>query len=142
MISITTDLILQFWAAHFGPNSRLMEERMRYESVADAAITDNNPVAHHKRFEQSFIWLSGEVLVVREEKGASQRIVVFTHHAPSIYGTTAENSTFRSGPMYANDILGGRSIDGLQKGDFWVFGHTFFMQTSCWIVSTSSRING
>lgn len=51
-----------------------------------------------------------------------------THHAPAIRGTSRPSQD-QKGHVWSNyqkDILGGEGIEGLQQGDFWVFGHTHF----------------
>lgn len=66
---------------------------------------------------------------MRKEKGEMQRIVIATHHAPSLRGTTQPGKDHhRQGVTYVNDILGNKEIDGLWESgkNWWVFGHTHF----------------
>ncbi len=51
-----------------------------------------------------------------------------THHAPCITGTSSPKID-GVGDMWSgfqSDVLGGLGVQGLGKGDVWVFGHTHF----------------
>lgn len=52
--------------------------------LSDHAIVGNTMAKHNKRFDESFNWLQEEVLATRDRRGETQRIVVVTHHAPTI----------------------------------------------------------
>ena len=54
------------------------------QDISDTSITQNNLAAHNQRFKNSFDWLQQEILNVRKQKGAEQRIIVVTHHTPSL----------------------------------------------------------
>ncbi|KUJ15342.1 uncharacterized protein LY89DRAFT_735462 [Mollisia scopiformis] len=90
-----------------------------------AGITGETIAEHNKRFEEALKFLKLRVKTARI-KSRTQRILVMTHHAPAIRGTSrpAWDGTGPAWSNYQNDILGGEGIEGLQEGDVWVFGHT------------------
>lgn len=91
-------------------------------------IHGNTMSAHNQRFELAIGWLRSEIQRIRQEEGGTdRRILVVTHHAPRLKGTSTphlEGSAHSY--FFASDILVGDGIPGLGNGDAWVFGHTHY----------------
>lgn len=85
------------------------------------------PQKNNEVFERSYNWLKDTVKDIRQTRRKSARILVITHHAPC-FGTSkaGQDKTGPNWSSYQNDILGGEGVEGLRRGDTWVFGHTHF----------------
>lgn len=71
-------------------------------------------------------WLTGEIESIRQGEDASQRkILVITHHAPAIRGTSAPaNESNAWSSAFSTDLLGQCDATPLDNVQCWVFGHT------------------
>ncbi|KAF8864005.1 hypothetical protein BDZ45DRAFT_551116, partial [Acephala macrosclerotiorum] len=116
--------------------SKIRADAASGTSDGNNAWKGNSTKEHNARYEKSIKWIRSEVLRIRKER-PSHRIIIMTHHAPSIRGTCQQEEDssreYFSGPTaglqfsgYANDLLGGEGIAGLQEGDVWAFGHTHY----------------
>lgn len=78
---------------------------------------------HNEAHREDVGWLEGEV---RRAAGEGKRVVVATHHAPRLEGTSEPRYAGSSwGSAFATDLLGeGEVWEG--RVDIWVFGHTHF----------------
>jgi len=91
----------------------------------DRLIVGKNSKKNNELHQADLAWLKREILNIRAEE-KDRVIIVMTHHAPSISGTSAPARDGRGNSWsdYQNDILGGEGMPGLQIDDVWVFGHT------------------
>ena len=110
----------QLWAPRYGPIFGSPEGDQGSEGVIG-----NNEVKHNKRFKQSFKWLQETIADIRTQLGSKdRRILVLTHHAP----TLSESSRAAYNDRYMTDIFcrnqSDHRINGLGKGDAWMFGYT------------------
>jgi hypothetical protein len=73
---------------------------------------------NNNTIEESLIWLQQQVKDIREvPENSDRKIIVLTHHAPTIFGTAdGQKPAGREGD-WQNDILGGSGTEGLQDGD-------------------------
>lgn len=106
-------------------------------------FSGNSKAAHNARYEEQIALLRRGVQFVRQNR-PHQRIIIMTHHAPTLRGTAQPGREYKSGPTntnkfsgYQNDLLGGEGIEGLRKDDVWVFGHTHY---SCDFVQDDVRV--
>jgi len=91
--------------------------------------------SHNSAHTADAAWLDRECAKIRAEE-PGRRIVIFTHHAPAVYGTSPpehQNSPISSG--FATDMTV-RSCWGYPVS-LWAFGHTHF---SCDFVRDNVRI--
>ncbi|KAL6714274.1 hypothetical protein ACLMJK_007697 [Lecanora helva] len=92
-----------------------------FHCIEDWTVDDHNTehVADVK-------WLEREIEAIRDPKITLQRkILVLTHHAPTIKGTSApahEGSLWRS--AFSTDLLAQPGGSALNFAQYWVFGHT------------------
>jgi hypothetical protein len=94
----------------------------------DKGIVGTSSSKHNARHNKDLLWLKYTIAQIRAENEPGRVIIVMTHHAPCITGTSAPECD-GVGDSWSNfqvDILGGLGIEGLGKGDVWVFGHTHF----------------
>jgi hypothetical protein len=87
--------------------------------------------------DQSMKFLRNSIRQIRrEERTKDRKIIVLTHHSPTIFKSSLQATNgkeAKSGSRadskrsnFQNDILGGEGMEGLQKGDVWLFSHTHF----------------
>lgn len=100
-------------------------------------IIDWTVEKHNAEHEADVHWLSSQIAQIRREeeergtKAQPRRILVVTHHAPCVQGTShprhAENPW---NSAFATDLLpleaGGEDAAPLSDVQCWVFGHTHF----------------
>lgn len=103
------------------PDDRLMVQM----KVSDFKHIDAWSVADHNSEHQRDVeWLQKEVKNVRSEKRPEHRILVVTHHAPKIKGTSQPKDVGNPwSSAFATDLLGERVFANVR---YWVFGHTHF----------------
>jgi predicted phosphodiesterase len=87
---------------------------------------------HNADYESDMIWLKGQIASVQKENqvlanGPPRRMLVVTHHAPSMKETASPNQVDNPwSSAFATDLLvdgdGGEWVDVKA----WVFGHTHF----------------
>ncbi|EFI28188.1 hypothetical protein CC1G_14215 [Coprinopsis cinerea okayama7 len=87
-----------------------------------ARITNFKPTDYIQAHEADVSWLKGSVETIREEDPA-KKVVVFTHHAPTVQGT--------GNPKYDGGILSSAFATELTTTSWWgppivlwAFGHT------------------
>lgn len=89
-----------------------------------ANINDWNVTHHNAAFARDAEWLDLEVNRIHEEE-PHRRIIVFTHHAPSMEGTrSARHVASPIGYAFATDMTA-RDCWGAPVA-LWAFGHTHF----------------
>ncbi|KAE9364662.1 hypothetical protein N431DRAFT_354548 [Stipitochalara longipes BDJ] len=96
-------------------------------AMFDRSIVGNSSAKNNGRHRRDLMWLKSEIRNIREnEKDADRVIIVMTHHAPCITGTSTPDKDGQgdSWSDFQVDILGGEGMVGLQADDIWVFGHT------------------
>ncbi|KAF7951624.1 hypothetical protein EAE96_006926 [Botrytis aclada] len=101
--------------------------------VKDLEKIDNWSIDDHNTAHISDLtWLSNQVTNVQNQTksradGEPERmIVVITHHAPTIVGTSSpKNSNNPWGSAFATELLGNSSMNW-DDVKVWVFGHTHF----------------
>lgn len=81
------------------------------------------PPQHTATHEEEVAWLSKEVAHARA--GASKRrILIATHHAPCIEGTSRPDQISNPWtPAFSTDLLDQETWEGVKA---WVFGHTHY----------------
>ncbi|KAH7346530.1 ser/Thr protein phosphatase-like protein superfamily [Rhexocercosporidium sp. MPI-PUGE-AT-0058] len=96
-----------------------------FEKIEAWTVDDHN-TAH----DADLTWLRLQVSDIKQQntlraKGErARRVLVVTHHAPSIQGTSSlANAGNPWSSAFATDLLGDSSWDGVKA---WVFGHTHF----------------
>lgn len=96
-------------------------------------ITGWSVDAHNEHHEEDLAWLKRRLAAVREEAEASEErvdVVVVTHHAPCVKGTSSpQHVTNPWTCAFATDLLGGGSGGDklwLSMVRWWVFGHTHY----------------
>ena len=97
-----------------------------FRHIVNWTVDDHN--AEHERDVQ---WLKSEIARVRAEPdGQARRIVVVTHHAPSVALTSEPKD--RGSPWssaFSTDLLGmggDFALSALDDVQWWIFGHTHF----------------
>jgi hypothetical protein len=91
--------------------------------------------SHNSAHSADAAWLDRECAKIKAEE-PGRRVVIFTHHAPAIYGTSApahQNSVVSSG--FATDMTVRSCWD--HPVSLWAFGHTHF---SCDFVQDNVRV--
>lgn len=77
---------------------------------------------HNQAHEEDVKWLEDEV---RKAAAEGRQVVVATHHAPCLEGTSEPRYAGSSwGSAFATDLLEGEAWEG--RVGAWVFGHTHF----------------
>lgn len=91
-------------------------------------ITDWTPEKHNQVHARELDWLRNQVAQVRSNSNDRRRLLVATHHAPCIEGTSRpEQRSNPWTPAFATDLL---DMEGAWDGvNVWVFGHTHFSTT-------------
>ena len=83
---------------------------------------------HVMEYTSDVNWLHKQINLIRNEETTSRhRIVVITHHAPSVQGSSRPSdigSPLRS--AFATDLLGNSSVPLLSDVQWWIFGHTHY----------------
>jgi len=107
------------WARH--------RDDQPYAADTDRTIRGWGTRGNNKTHDESFEWLTRRVKQIRADpKNEKRKIIVLTHHSPSIFGTSFPrfNGSEGSGPErvwsnYQNNILGpgGIGLEGLKEGD-------------------------
>jgi predicted phosphodiesterase len=125
------------WARHRHVGYGLVSDltTVGVHDIADIGGWSNSQNNHIH--DQSMRFLRKSIRQIRREKRTKDhKIIVLTHHTPTIFksslpgtnGQEAESGS-RADSKWSNfqtDILGGEGMEGLQKGDVWIFGHTHF----------------
>ncbi|KAB8289666.1 hypothetical protein EYC80_010579 [Monilinia laxa] len=98
-----------------------------FKNIDSWSIDDHN-AAHTADLE----WLSSQVASIQTQNKSramgepERRILIITHHAPSLEGTSSpKNANNPWGSAFATDILGDSDLNW-QDVKVWVFGHTHF----------------
>ena len=73
-------------------------------------------------------WLEREIQAIRnQDSGSRRKVVVITHHAPSIYGTSEPAHAANPwSSAFATDLLGKGTGSCLDDVQCWIFGHTHY----------------
>ena len=81
--------------------------------------------SHNSEHQQDVEWLRREIHNIRNEKDLPNRnILVITHHAPTIKGTSKPSDlTNPWSCAFSTDLLGDKALADTQ---LWIFGHTHF----------------
>lgn len=89
-----------------------------FKHIADWTVAD-----HVLEHQIDVEWLENEVHLLRKEKGPNHKIVVITHHAPTIGSVlTPDHEQYAETITYGTSLLGkGSYLDEVQT---WIFGHT------------------
>ncbi|KFH47857.1 hypothetical protein ACRE_011660 [Hapsidospora chrysogenum ATCC 11550] len=83
-------------------------------------IREWTPQRHNEVHAEEAAWLHEQVSRV----GRDRQLLVATHHAPCIEGTSRpEHLANPWSPAFATDLLGQKTWDGVKT---WVFGHTHY----------------
>ena len=94
--------------------------------VNDFKHIDNWTVDDHNSEHQHDVeWLQSEIQKIRREEHEPKRdILVITHHAPTVHGTSKPSDLANSWSCaFSTDLLGDVVLADVQ---WWVFGHTHF----------------
>lgn len=86
-------------------------------------------VANHNAAHAADVkWLEEEIACIRQtESGLKRKIVVISHHAPAVKGTSKpiyEGSPWSS--AFATDLIGTEERSCLDEVQWWIFGHTHY----------------
>ena len=91
-------------------------------------IGDWTVANHNAEHAKDVDWLKKDIKTIRKTEDASQRkILVVTHYAPAIRGTSApanEGNPWSS--AFSTDLLGQHGGSPLDTVQYWVFGHTHY----------------
>ncbi|KAM0797528.1 Metallo-dependent phosphatase-like protein [Usnea florida] len=81
--------------------------------------------SHNSEHQQDVEWLRREIHNIRNEKDLPKRnILVITHHAPTVRGTSKPSDLANPWSCaFSTDLLGDKALADTQV---WVFGHTHF----------------
>ncbi|EIW64566.1 Ser/Thr protein phosphatase protein [Trametes versicolor FP-101664 SS1] len=85
-------------------------------------IQDFTPSVYNSLFERDLAWLERSISDISAEE-PHRRIVVMTHHAPTVEGTS--NPQYQDSPLtsaFSTELVGGPCWKGKVK--VWAFGHT------------------
>lgn len=97
--------------------------------VKDFQRIENWTVAgHNNEHSLDVAWLESQIKLIRDDKSTSEhRILVVTHHAPSVQESSSPlHSGNPWGSAFATDLLGNEDKPALSDVQWWVFGHTHF----------------
>ncbi|KAI1406232.1 Metallo-dependent phosphatase-like protein [Hypoxylon fuscum] len=83
------------------------------------------PKRHNEVYAEEAAWLRAQVAqVVSQDGNAKRRLLVATHHAPCVEGTSRPEHTNNPWtPAFASDLVIQEGWDGVHT---WVFGHTHY----------------
>jgi len=119
------------------PESRSMVEM----KVQDFKRIEGWTVDHHnEEHEKDLEWLQEQIKIVRGgEDGSRKQILVVTHHAPCMEGTSRPfDATNMCSTAFSTDLLEGEN-NPLTDVHCWIFGHTHyttdFMKSGVRVVS-------
>ncbi|KAF7912711.1 uncharacterized protein EAF01_001732 [Botrytis porri] len=126
--SQTTILGCTLWSKIDDGAREAVQARLKdLEKIDNWSIDDHN-AAHIS----DLTWLFNEVTNIqnqnksRAEGEPEKKILVITHHAPTIVGTSSpKNSNNPWGSVFATELLGNSSTNWVDV-KVWVFGHTHF----------------
>lgn len=106
-------------------------------------FSGNSKTLHNLAYKLEVAFLRSAIAQTRESR-PNDRIIIMTHHAPTIRGSNQPQREYKGGPTssfnfsgYQNDLLGGEGMEGLREGDVWVFGHTHY---SCDFMQDGVRV--
>ena len=91
-----------------------------FKHIEGWTVNDNN-----SEHQQDVEWLRREIQNIRNEKVLPKRnILVITHHAPTVQGTSKPSALANPWSCaFSTDLLGDEALADTQ---IWVFGHTHF----------------
>lgn len=87
-----------------------------------------SPEEHVRHHEEDVAWLRDEVRRGARE-GQERRLLVATHHAPSLEGTSRSKDAGNPwSAAFASDVLDGEGDDmwGMEGVQVWAYGHTHY----------------
>ncbi|EGE08809.1 Ser/Thr protein phosphatase [Trichophyton equinum CBS 127.97] len=109
--------------SHVPPES---EQIVAYKINDFRRIQDWTVANHNAEHAADVKWLMDEISLLRStESGSKRKIVVVTHHAPSIRGTSKasdEGNPWSS--AFGTDLLDGTQRSCLDHVYCWIYGHT------------------
>lgn len=84
--------------------------------------------SHNKEHSLDVAWLESQIKLIRGDKSTSEhRILVVTHHAPSVQESSSPLHIGNPwGSAFATDLLGNEGKPTLSDVQWWIFGHTHF----------------
>lgn len=84
--------------------------------------------SHNKEHSLDVSWLESQIKLIRHDKNTSEhKILVVTHHAPSVQGSSKPIHDGNPwGSSFATDLLGIEDKPALSDVQWWVFGHTHY----------------
>lgn len=83
---------------------------------------------HNAEHEKDLLWLRSEIEQLAQES-PSRSVLIATHHAPSVLGTSSERDSKNAwSPAFATELIDGiiRTWRGYEMISYWVFGHTHY----------------
>ncbi|TWU76672.1 hypothetical protein ED733_008471 [Metarhizium rileyi] len=99
-------------------------------SIIESKINDFKKIdgwtaqKHNEIHAIEVAWLRGQVAQALKEQSTKRRLLVATHHAPCIEGTSRpEDSNNPWTPAFATDLLDQQGWAGI---NIWTFGHTHY----------------
>ena len=94
-----------------------------FQRILDWTIDDHN--AEHKLDVE---WLRQQIESVRNERnGRKRRIIVITHHAPSLYGTSKPSDIGNPwSSAFATNLITNEAALVFSDVQWWIFGHTHY----------------
>ncbi|KAM0136136.1 hypothetical protein ACHAP3_004759 [Botrytis cinerea] len=126
--SHTTILGCTLWSKIDDSAREAVQTRIKDLEKIDNWSIDDHIAAHIS----DLTWLSNQVTEIRNQNKSraegepERKILVITHHAPTIVGTSSpKNSNNPWGSAFATELLGDPSTNWVDV-KAWVFGHTHF----------------
>lgn len=104
-------------------------------------IQDWSVAKHNAEHDKDVDWLQKQIQMIRKEpNGLHRRIVVITHHAPSLRQTSKPSDTENPWTSaFASDLIGAKNVPSLTDVQWWIFGHThystYFMSNGVKVIS-------
>ena len=111
--------------SHIPPQNRdVVSSKIQDFQKINGWTTDD----HNTQHQQDLEWLTNQISAVRREKdGKQKRILVVTHHAPTVKGSSApEHAGNAWSSAFATDLIGNPKWKALADVQWWVFGHTHY----------------
>ncbi|KFX94456.1 hypothetical protein V490_04356 [Pseudogymnoascus sp. VKM F-3557] len=104
------------------------EEAVRDRVKDFQKIEDWTIERHNKEHALDVAWLESEIIDIRGDKSTmDHQIVVVTHHAPTVQGSSSPLHAGNPwGSAFATDLLGNKDKPALSDVQWWIFGHTHF----------------